>query len=142
MTQSDSTSDPQQYRPDGSTDSKGGIGGVMDRAADRIHEAGQDAKSALDGKRNAAADSLGGMATHLHSGADRAADLGHKGGEKVSNFAHAAADKMQAGADYVREHDFKDMMQSVEGFVRRHPGQALVAAGVVGFLTARLVRHD
>ncbi len=142
MTSSNLTPDPQPYRPDAATDSHGGLGGVMDRAEDRVKEAGQEAMHAIDGKRSAAADSLGGMASHLHSGADKAADIGHKSGEKVSNLAHAAGDKVQAGADYLREHDFKEMMQSVEGFVRRHPGQALVAAGVVGFLTARLVRND
>lgn len=142
MTSSDLSPDHQQYGSNTSTDSKEGLRGVIDRAEDRIKEAGHEAMSTIDGKRNSAADSLGGMASQLHSGADKAADLGHKGGEKVSNFAHAAGDKVQAGADYLREHDFKEMMQSVEGFVRRHPGQALVAAGVVGFLAARVVRND
>lgn len=142
MTTNDHTPDNQQYRPNASPETQGGFGAVMDRTEDRVKDAGHDAMNAIDGKRSSAADSLAGVATHLHSGADKAADLGHKGGEKVSNFAHGAADKLQAGADYVREHDFKDMMQSVEGFVRRHPGQALVAAGVVGFLAARAMRND
>jgi hypothetical protein len=34
------------------------------------------------------------------------------------------------------------MMHSLESFVRRHPGQALVAAAAVGFLAARAMRHD
>lgn len=142
MTTNDHTPDHQQYRSDASTESQAGLGGVMDRAEDRVKEVGHDAMKAMDGKRVSAADSLAGVATNLHSGADKAAELGQKGGEKVSNFAHGAADKLQASADYVREHDFKDMMQSVEGFVRRNPGQALVAAGVVGFLTARVMRRD
>jgi ElaB/YqjD/DUF883 family membrane-anchored ribosome-binding protein len=142
MTTNDHSPDHQQYRPASSPDTQGGLGGVMDRAEDRVKEAGHDAMKAMDSKRNSAADSLDGAANSLHSGADKAADIGHKGGEKVSNFAHGAADKLQAGADYVREHDFKDMMQSIEAFVRRNPGQALVAAGVVGFLTARVIRND
>lgn len=142
MTSNDHSHDNQQYRPDASIAPRGDIGGVIDRAEDRVKEAGHDAMKAMDGKRSSAADSLADVATQLHSGADKAADFGHKGGEKVSNFAHGAADKLQASADYVREHDFKDMMQSVEGFVRRNPGQALVAAGVVGFLAARVLRND
>lgn len=145
MTTNNLSPDQQQYRPDASNESQGGLGGlggVMDRAEDRVKEAGHDAMKAFDGKRSSAADSLAGVATNLHSGADKAAELGQKSGEKVSNFAHGAADKLQASADYVREHDFKDMMQSVEGFVRRNPGQALVAAGVVGFLAARVIRND
>lgn len=142
MTSSDHSPDHQQYRPATSPETQGGLGGVMDRTQERIEETGHDAMKAMDGKRNSAADSMSGVADSLHSGADKAANLGQKGGEKVSNFAHGAADKLQASADYVREHDFKDMMQSVEAFVRRNPGQALVAAGVVGFLTARAIRND
>lgn len=142
MTTNEHTPDHLQYRPDASNDSQAGLGGVMDRAEDRVKEVGHDAMKALDSKRSSAADSLAGVADNLHSGADKAADLGQKSGEKVSNFAHGAADKLQASADYVRDHDFKQMMQSVENFVRRNPGQALVAAGVVGFLTARAMRND
>jgi ElaB/YqjD/DUF883 family membrane-anchored ribosome-binding protein len=142
MTTNDHSSDPQQYRPEMSAESQDGLGGMMERAEDRVKEVGHDAMKAMDGKRTSAADSLAGAATSLHSGADKAANFGQKSGEKVSDFAHGAADKLQAGADYVREHDFKDMMQSVDGFVRRNPGQALVAAGVVGFLTARAMRND
>lgn len=142
MTSNEHTPNNQQYRPEGSPETQGGLGGVMDRAEDRVKEAGHDAMKAMDSKRNSAADSLDGAANSLHSGADKAADFGHKSGEKVSTFAHGAADKLQASADYVREHDFKDMMKSVEDFVRRNPGQALVAAGVVGFLTARVIRND
>lgn len=145
MTTNTQSPDYQSSRPDASAaspDGLGGLGGVMDRVEDRVAEAGHDAVQAIDGKRHAAAESLASAASSLHSGADKAADLGQKGGEKVSHLAHGAADKLQAGADFVREHDFKSMMQSVEGFVRRNPGQALLAAGVVGFFTARAMRND
>jgi ElaB/YqjD/DUF883 family membrane-anchored ribosome-binding protein len=142
MTTNNHSSDQPHYGFNASTESATGSGGVMDRAEERVKEVGHEAMEAIDGKRVSAADSLAGAATNLHSTADKAAELGQKGGEKVSNFAHGAADKLQASADYVRDHDFKDMMQSVEGFVRRNPGQALVAASVVGFLTARVMRRD
>ena len=142
MTTNDHTPDNEQLRSTGSPETQGGFGGVMDRAEDRVKEAGHDALNAIDGKRSSAADSLSGVASRLHSGADKAADLGQKSGEKISHLAHTAADKLQSSADYVREHDFKDMMHSVENFVRKHPGQALVAAGVVGFLAARAMRTD
>jgi ElaB/YqjD/DUF883 family membrane-anchored ribosome-binding protein len=142
MTTNDHTPDNEQFGSAGSPDSRSGFGGVMDRAEDKVKEAGQEAVNAIDSRRTSAADSLSGMANRLHTGAVKAADLGHKGGEKLSHLAHTAADKLQSGAEYVREHDFKDLMHSVENFVRRHPGQALVAAGVVGFLAARSMRND
>lgn len=141
MTTNDHTPGHDQFGTN-APESQGGFGGVIDRTTERLHEAGDEAVKAIDGRRSSAADSLSGVATRLHSGADRAADFGQKSGEKLSNLAHTAADKLQSGADYVREHDFKDMMHSVENFVRKHPGQALVAAGVVGFLAARAMRHD
>ena len=141
MSSRDPSSD-QQDRSATMPETQGGLGGAMHRLEDRVTDAGDDALQAVDGRRSAAADSLDGMASRLHNGADKAADLGHKGGEKVSHFAHGAADKVQAGADFVREHDARAMMTSVEGYVRRNPGQALLAAGVVGFLAARLVRRD
>jgi ElaB/YqjD/DUF883 family membrane-anchored ribosome-binding protein len=142
MTPDDHIPENQQYRPDGSPEAQGGVGGVMDRAEDRVRDAGHEAMKAIDGKRSSAADSLSGVANRLHTGADKAADIGHRTGDKISDLAHGAADKLQAGAEYVREHDAKDMMHSVESFVRRHPGQALVAAAAVGFLAARAMRHD
>ncbi len=142
MTPNDHSPDNQQYRPASSPETQGGLGSVMDRVQDRVEDAGHEAMKAMDGKRNTTADSLDGAAKQLHGTADKAAELGQRSGESVSKLAHGAADKLQAGANYVREHDFKDMMESVEGFVRRNPGQALVAAGVVGFLAARVIRND
>lgn len=142
MTTNEHTPDNEQYRSPGSPDNRSGLGGVMDRAEERVKEAGHEAVNAMENRRTSAADSLSGVANRLHTGADKAADLGQKSGEKISHLAHTAADKLQSGAEYVREHDFKDMMHSVENFVRRHPGQALVAAGVVGFLAARAMRND
>lgn len=63
--------------------------------------------------------------------------------EKVATAVHATADKIQATADYVREHDVKAMMADVGELVKRYPGQSLAAAAVVGFLVARVFRsHD
>ena len=57
-------------------------------------------------------------------------------------MAHTAADKLEATADYVREHDVKDMISDVERFVKDHPSQSLIAAAAVGFLVGRAFRRE
>ena len=56
--------------------------------------------------------------------------------------AHDAADKVEATAQYVRQHDVQDMMADLENLVRRHPGQSLIAAAAVGFLLGRAFKID
>lgn len=134
----------ESSRADGapSNERKQGLGGMLERVEERAMDMGRSTVSAIDGKRSAAAETMAGAATQLHTSGDKAAELGHEGGEKVSHLAHGAADKLQAGADYVRDHDLKAMLASVEKFARSNPGVALIAAGVVGFLAARLIRND
>lgn len=83
----------------------------------------------MDAQRRPAASMLEDTASALHHQADKAADM-----------AHSAADKLRATADYVRGNDMKAMAKDAGDFVRRYPGQALLAAAVVGFFVARAVR--
>lgn len=148
MTTDGIASDGSQYGSDsaqfgGAADArKTGLAGVIERVEEKALDLGRNTISAIDGKRSAAADTLAGAAGSLHSGAEKASDLAHNSGDRVSQLAHGAADKLQAGADYMRDHDLKAMLQSVEKFVRSNPGKALLAAGVVGFLAARAIRND
>lgn len=49
---------------------------------------------------------------------------------------------MENVADYVREHEFDDMVSDAKEFARKHPGAILLTAAAVGFLLARsLSRH-
>jgi len=107
------------------------------RAKDKAAELGRSAAAKIDEKREPAAGALDGAAATLH---DKAESL--PGGEKVSSMAHTAADKLESTADYVREHDVRDMMGDVEQFVKSHPGQSLIAAAAVGFLVGRAFRSE
>lgn len=90
---------------------------------------GRQAVDGVDAKRRPVAATLEHTAAALHSQTDRAAGV-----------AHSAADRLRASADYVRANDLKAMATDVGDLVRRHPGQSLLAAGVAGFLVARMVR--
>jgi len=110
--------------------------GAVDKAQDKAAELGRTAESKLNEQREPAASALESAAATLH---EKAESL--PGGERVTSIAHSAADKMKSTADYIREHDVRDMMGDVEEFVRSHPGQSLVAAAAVGFLVGRALRR-
>lgn len=132
-----------QPRFDGATDQgKTGLAGVLERAEEKAMDLGKNAIHAIDSKRVTAAGTLSGAAGQLHAGGDKVSQLTQSGGEKVAQLAHGAADSLQASADFVRDHDLKAMVGSVEQYVRSNPGKALIAASVVGFLAARAIRND
>lgn len=107
------------------------------KAKDKVQEAGRNVQSKIDETRTPAADKLQSAASALH---EKAGSL--PGGETVAGLAHGAADRMQATADYVRDHDVQRMTADVEAFVRRRPGQSLLAAAAVGFLIGRAFRNN
>ena len=116
---------------------KGAVRETTEKAQAKVEEAGRTMKEKIDDSRGPAADKLHDVASTLHDKADRL-----PGGEKVAHLAHNAADKMEATAQYVRQHDVHDMMTDVENFVRSHPAHSLVAAAAVGFLVGRAFKSD
>ena len=102
------------------------------QSQDTISGLGRTAADKIDGNRETAAGGLETVASTLNENADSL-----PGGEKIASIAHSTADKLNATADYVREHDVNGMMADVERLVKANPGPALVAAAVLGFLVAR-----
>jgi len=121
-----------------STKVKNKISEVAGRTRDKAEEVGRTVQSKIDENRGPAASKLESAASTLHRNAENL-----PGGDTVRDLAHNAADKMQATAEYVRRHDVNGMMQDVETFVRRHPGESLLTAAAVGFLVGlSLKRND
>jgi ElaB/YqjD/DUF883 family membrane-anchored ribosome-binding protein len=85
---------------------------------------------------------LNRTASALHAKSDRVASAAHATSDRVASAAHATADKLQATADYVRDHDFKEMAEDVTELVKRYPGQSLAAAAILGFLLARVMKSN
>ena len=93
------------------------------------------ATAKIDAQREPAARALDNTAGRLR---ERSADLT----SATSRAAEVTADKLQATAHYLRENDVRAMMDDVEDVVRQHPGPALAAAAVVGFLVGRALRRN
>ena len=105
------------------------------RAKDQAAKYGQKAMEAVESSRESAASTLDSAAAGIRSKAESL-----PGGPQVGQFANQAADKLGATAQYLREHEVKDMMSEVESFIKAHPTQALLGAVVVGFLAGRGMR--
>jgi ElaB/YqjD/DUF883 family membrane-anchored ribosome-binding protein len=111
---------------------------AVEQTKRKLTEFGAAAADRVDQNRAAAADGLEGAAETLRQKADQL----HQGGERVSDLAHTAADKINATADYVRENNFKDMVDDVHKVVKKNPGPALAVAAGLGFLVARAFSRD
>jgi ElaB/YqjD/DUF883 family membrane-anchored ribosome-binding protein len=74
----------------------------------------------------------------LSSMANDAADMASEVGGRVSEAASRAQQKV---ADYFRSHDASDMLEDLNGYVKAHPTQALLAAAAFGFVAAALLRR-
>lgn len=107
------------------------IGEQAGEAKDKVAEFGRKAIDKIDAQRGPTATALDQTASALHQKSDKAATV-----------AHRAADKIQATADYVREHDLKAMTDDVGSLVRRYPAQSIAAAAIAGFLVARAFRRN
>jgi ElaB/YqjD/DUF883 family membrane-anchored ribosome-binding protein len=109
---------------------------AVNETKSKLQQMGHNVQAKIDGTRGPTADKLKSTASRIHEKADKL-----PGGDKVAGFAHCAADKLQATADYVREHDAQAMMAEVEGYVRKHPGRSLLAATAAGLLIGRAFRR-
>ena len=103
----------------------------------RASELGRRASQKTEQVRNAAAGRLDSAASAMHERADNL-----PGGARVAGAAHGAADALHSGADYLREHDMRQMADDLREVVRNNPGAALLGAAALGFLVGRAVSRD
>jgi ElaB/YqjD/DUF883 family membrane-anchored ribosome-binding protein len=112
------------------------VADAANRAQEEAKRYGQRALDAVESGRQTAASTLDSAASGIRSKADSL-----PGGADVSRFARRAADKIGGAAQYLREHEVKDMMSEAESFIKEHPTQALLGAALVGFLAGRSMRR-
>jgi hypothetical protein len=61
--------------------------------------------------------------------------------DQIQDVTEQVHEMVDDTVDYVRKLDFKGMMKDVTGYVKSHPGQALIGAVLVGFVAGRFVRR-
>lgn len=118
----------------GSADRMGGYQdatqGLSSKIKERATQIGSTVSQNVDKQRENAA-----------KGLDRAASTIHEGAGSAARAAHGLADGMQSTASYIRSHSLGDMGSDVGELCRKHPVQALISAGVLGFLLGRAIRR-
>jgi hypothetical protein len=112
------------------------ITGAASTVIQKAEEFGRRAAERVNETRSSAASGLESAASTIR---ERAEQL--PGGEKVTEIARSTADKLSATANYMRTHEVTDVVAGVKRIIRRNPGQAFLAAAVVGFLAGRALRE-
>jgi ElaB/YqjD/DUF883 family membrane-anchored ribosome-binding protein len=106
---------------------------VTDKAKDWAHTAGETAKDwahTAGEKVDEARTSVGGGLQSFGSGIR----------EKGSSASTVVGEKLEAAGNYLREHDFSGMADSMKDVVRRHPVQSVFVGIGLGFVLARAMR--
>lgn len=73
--------------------------------------------------------------------AEMASEVGGRVSDAASRVTDAASRAQQKVVEYFRNHDASEMLDDLNGYVKDHPTQALLAAAAVGFLAAAILRR-
>ena len=120
------------------SDARSAVAEGTEKVKEKGSELGRKAAAAIDAKRDKVASGIESVASGLHGRVDSMAETG----SKVGKAAHGAADSLQSAAQYVRDHDTKEMLSDLEDVIRKHPGKALLAVLAVGYLAGRALQRD
>lgn len=60
----------------------------------------------------------------------------------VSDFAQGSVDGLEAAAEYVRTTDGRQMLATLERFIRDNPGVSVAVAAAFGFVVGRSIRRE
>lgn len=97
--------------------------------------------SAADARR-VASSAAEGISDAASRTVDTASDVASRAQETVAAVGQDAINKLSTAADYFREHEMKEIVSDVQGYVKTHPAQALLGAAALGFLAAVLLRRS
>jgi hypothetical protein len=109
-------------------------------AKDRGAGLGSKLKDKASQVTSTVSDTVGRQRENVAGGLDRVASTIHEkagslpGGQKAADAANSLADGMESTASYLRDHNLKDMGDSLTGICRKYPVQSLVSALAIGFL--------
>ena len=105
--------------------------GNMDTASETSKPA-TDASPDCHLRPTAALDDSGG---ELQEGMDQLA-------ETALSVAQEAVDGLEAAAEYVRTTDGRQMLATLQTFIKNNPGVSLTVAAAFGFVVGRSIRRD
>jgi ElaB/YqjD/DUF883 family membrane-anchored ribosome-binding protein len=111
------------------------VSDITHQAREKANEFGRRSADTIDRNLDAAAGKLRSTANSLRERAG-------SGTDKISNLATTTAEKLDATAQYFRDHHTRDMVSGVGQLVRKNPGASLCAALAIGFLLGAAMKRD
>ncbi|MBA4048680.1 MAG: hypothetical protein C0476_09090 [Sphingomonas sp.] len=141
MTAHEAPSDQPPAEPmpigDPTSDTAQASGTARKSAGDFARQAADKARElAADGKDRAGS-ALDEVARMMGSAADT---VDEKLGADYGKYARSAADGIASFSDGLKAKEIDDLLNDVQGFVRKSPAIAIGVAAAVGFVVARLVK--
>jgi hypothetical protein len=94
-----------------------------------------DIKGAVTDSREKVADFVEGMGDRIES----SMPFGEEGPRE---FGRRAKSALNSTADYIRQTDFKHVVDDVTRFTKSNPVAMLLGAVAVGFVAGRMMRHS
>ena len=87
------------------------------------------------------ADQVSSLGREAENAASDLADVASRVQDRASDIGKRAVDQFNAVTDYIRETDVKGMVDDLNGWIKDHPTQAVLAAASVGFIAAAWLRR-
>lgn len=110
------------------------------QAGDRMKERVKDsARTALDTRKENAAETLTDVAHALHRAADQLHE-GHR--DAIGEYADKAAQRVERFCSTLRDKDMESLVHDAEDLARSKPGFFLGGAVTLGFLAARFIKSS
>jgi len=122
------------------------LSGTISDAKDRAAGLASKLKDKASQVTSTVSDTVGRQRDNVAGGLDRVASTIHEkaaslpGGQKAADAAHSLADGMESTASYLRDHNLKDMGNSLTGICRKYPVESVISALAIGFLVGRAFR--
>jgi uncharacterized protein YjbJ (UPF0337 family) len=110
-------------------------GAAMDQGRQILDSAREQATGFVDQRKNDLAQSVVNLANSLRESGSAFEDR-----QQIKTLVDSAAGGLESLAENIRGRDLADILDNVEGLVRRRPGVAAVATMAAGFLVARFVK--
>lgn len=110
-----------------------GLSGLENSLDDVSRSTARFARQRADGAAETVSDAMDGAVQGVREKARAAGDALSRAGRGV---AAGVADS----AGYLRNNDAREMLDDVRGLAKKHPGTALIAVAVVGFLLGRKMK--
>jgi ElaB/YqjD/DUF883 family membrane-anchored ribosome-binding protein len=108
----------------------------------QVSDAAEEARHRAGDMAEAAANEIEEQREHAAVAFDKTAAALRQRGERLSDAAQAASERLHSTADYLHAHDANEMVEDLKELVRRHPGPAVAAAMIFGFVSAVFFKRN